>query len=58
MPWAVMTSAFHEAERLQQEDPERFDAIVTEAAVAEPELGTRDPLSVVTLYVYDQRVNT
>jgi hypothetical protein len=53
-----MTSAFHEAERLQQEDPERFDAIVTEAAVAEPELGTRDPLSVVTLYVYDQRVNT
>jgi hypothetical protein len=58
MPWAVMTSAYREAERLQQEEPEHFDAIVTEAVVAQPELGERDPLQLVTLYVYDQRVRT
>jgi hypothetical protein len=58
MPYSVMNSAFHEAERLQEEDSDRFDQIVSEAAVAEPELAGRDPLSLVTLYVYDQRVNT
>jgi len=52
-----MKSAFREAERLQQEEPDRFGAIVSEAAVAEPELEGKDPLSLVTLYVYDQRVN-
>jgi hypothetical protein len=58
MPWAVMTSSFREAERLQQEEPERFEAIVTEGTVAEPDLANRDALSLVTLYLYDQRVNT
>ena len=58
MPWAVMTSAYREAERLQHEEPEHFDAIVTEAVVAQPELEDRDPLQLVTLYVYDQRVRT
>jgi hypothetical protein len=58
MPWTVMTSAFREAERLQEDEPDRFGAIVTEATVAEPELAQRDPLSLVTLYVYDRRVNT
>lgn len=58
MAWTVMQSSFREAERLQHEEPERFDSIVTEATVAEPELAGRDPLSLVTLYVYDQRVNT
>jgi hypothetical protein len=58
MPWKVMDSSFREAERLQNEDPDRFDAIVSEGVVAEPELANRDALSVVTLYVYDQRVNT
>lgn len=53
-----MTSSFREAERLQQEEPDRFDAIVSEGIVAEPELESRDALSLVTLYLYDQRVNT
>lgn len=53
-----MTSSFREAERLQQEEPDRFDAIVSEGIVAEPELENRDALSLVTLYLYDQRVNT
>jgi hypothetical protein len=53
-----MNSAFREAERLQQDEPERFDAIVAEGTVAEPDLAEKDPLSLVTLYVYDQRVNT
>jgi hypothetical protein len=53
-----MNSACREAERLRQEEPEHFDAIVTEAVVAQPELGERDPLQLVTLYVYDQRVRT
>jgi hypothetical protein len=58
MPWKVMSSSFREAERLQQEEPERFEAIVSEGVVAEPELSQRDELSLVTLYLYDQRVNT
>lgn len=58
MPWSVMNSSFREAERLRQEEPERFDAIVTEGVVAEPDLEHRDALSLVTLYLYDQRVNT
>jgi hypothetical protein len=53
-----MNSSFREAERLRQEEPERFDAIVTEGVVAEPDLEHRDALSLVTLYLYDQRVNT
>jgi hypothetical protein len=52
-----MNSAFREAERLQHEEPDRFDAIVAEGTVIEPELAEKDPLSLVTLYVYDQRVN-
>jgi hypothetical protein len=58
MPYAIMSSAFREAERLHHEDPDRFKQIVTEATVAEPELATREPLSLVALWVYDQRVNT
>jgi hypothetical protein len=58
MSYTVMTSAFREAERLQTEERDRFDQIVAEATVAEPELAARDPLSLVTLWVYDQRVNT
>jgi hypothetical protein len=58
MPWKVMSSSFREAERLQAEEPERFEAIVSEGVVAEPELESRDALSLVTLYLYDQRVNT
>lgn len=58
MPWAVMNSACREAERLRQEEPEHFDAIVTEAVVAQPELRERDPLQLVTLWVYDQRVRS
>ncbi|MFL5961220.1 MAG: hypothetical protein ACJ75G_13280 [Gaiellaceae bacterium] len=58
MPWGVMNSSFREAERLQREEPERFDAIVAEGVVAEPDLANRDALSVVALYVYDQRINT
>lgn len=58
MPWTVMSSSFREAERLQQEEPDRFEAIVSEGIVAEPELEKRDALSLVTLYLYDQRVNT
>jgi len=53
-----MKSSFREAERLKQEEPDRFDAIVTEGTVAEPDLAEKDPLSLVTLYLYDQRVNT
>jgi hypothetical protein len=52
-----MTSAFREAERLRQEEPDRFDQIVSEATLAQPELTQRDPLSIVALWVYDQRVN-
>ena len=58
MPWAVMTSSFREAERLQEEEPDHFAAIVTEGTTAQPELAEKDPLSLVTLFVYDQRVNT
>lgn len=58
MAWTVMKSSFREAERLQQEEPERFDAIVSEGIVAEPDLADKDALSLVTLWVYDQRVNT
>jgi hypothetical protein len=58
MPWAVMKSSFREAERIQEEEPDRFTAIVTEGATAQPELAEKDPLSVVTLFVYDQRINT
>ena len=58
MPYAVMTSAFREAERLHAEDRERFNQIVTEATVAEPELAAREPLSLVAFWVYDQRVNS
>ena len=57
MPWTVMSSSFREAERLKQEEPEHFDAIVSEGIVAAPELAERDALSLVALYVYDQRVN-
>jgi hypothetical protein len=58
MPWATIKSSLHAAERLREEDPVRFDAIVSEAVVAEPELEGRDPLSLVTLYLYDQRIRT
>ena len=58
MPWKVMNSSFREAERLQQDEPERFDAIVAEGIVAEPDLAKRDATSLVALYVYDQRINT
>ncbi len=58
MPYSVMSSAFEEAERLQQEDPDRFNQIVSEASIAQPDLAERDALTLVTLYVYDQRVNT
>lgn len=58
MPYAVMASAFREAERLRTEDPDRFQQIVTEATVVEPELAAREPLSLVALWVYDQRINT
>jgi hypothetical protein len=40
------------------DEPDRFDAIVSEAAVAQPDLSGRDPLTLVTLYLYDQRVNS
>jgi len=53
-----MSSSLREAERLQQEEPDRFDAIVAEGRVAEPELAGEDEKSIVALYVYDQRVNT
>lgn len=58
MPWAVMASSFREAERLQQEAPEQFKAIVTEGTTAEPDLASQDELGLVALYLYDQRVNT
>jgi hypothetical protein len=58
VPWATIKSSLSAAERLREEDPERFDAIVSEAAVAEPELEGTDPLSLVTLYLYDQRIRT
>lgn len=58
MPWVTVKSSFDAAERLRDEEPERFDAIVTEAIVAEPELEGKDPLSLVTLHLYGQRVRT
>jgi hypothetical protein len=58
MPWTVMSSSLREAERLQREEPDRFDAIVTEGRVAEPDLAAQDEKSIVALWVYDQRVNT
>jgi hypothetical protein len=53
-----MSSSLREAERLQREEPDRFDAIVSEGRVAQPELSAEDAKSIVALYVYDQRVNT
>ena len=53
-----MTSAFREAERLRREEPDRFNAIVSEGTTVEPDLATQDELSLVALYVYDQRVNS
>lgn len=58
MPWITIKSTFHAAERLREEEPQRFDAIVSEAVVAEPDLEDKDPLSLVTLYLYDQRIRT
>lgn len=58
MPWTVMNSAFREAQRLQREEPDRFSAIVSEGTTVEPDLAAQDELSVVALYVYDQRVNS
>lgn len=58
MPWVTIKSALQAAERLREEEPERFNAIVAEATVAEPELEGKDPLSLVTLYLYDQRIRT
>lgn len=58
MPWATINSSLHAAERLREDDPERFAAIVAEAIVAQPELEGKDPLSLVALYLYDQRIRT
>jgi hypothetical protein len=58
VPWITIKSSFRAAERLREEEPQRFDAIVSEAIVAEPELEGKDPLSLVTLYLYDQRIRT
>jgi hypothetical protein len=58
VPWETIKSSLQAAERLRKEDPDRFDAIVSEALVAEPELEGTDPLNLVTLYLYDQRVRT
>ena len=58
MPWETIKSSLQAAERLREEDPERFDAIVAEGVVAQPELESKDPLSLVTLYLYDQRIRT
>jgi hypothetical protein len=58
VPWETIKSSLHAAERLREEDPERFDAIVSEGIVAQPELEGEDPLSLVTLYLYDQRIRT
>jgi hypothetical protein len=58
VPWETIKSSLQAAERLREEDPERFDAIVSEGIVAQPELEGKDPLSLVTLYLYDQRVKT
>lgn len=58
MPWITIKSIFNAAERLREEDRRRFDAIVSEAVVAEPELEDKDPLSLVTLYLYDQRIRS
>ena len=58
VPWITIKSSFHAAERLREEEPQRFDAIVSEAIAAEPELEGKDPLSLVTLYLYDQRIRT
>jgi hypothetical protein len=58
VPWVTIKSSLRAAERLREEDPERFAAIVSEAIVAEPELEGEEPLSLVALYLYDQRVRT
>jgi hypothetical protein len=58
VPWATIKSSLHAAEQLREEDPVRFDAIVAEATVAEPELEGTDALSLVALYLYDQRIRT
>jgi hypothetical protein len=58
VPWETINSSLHAAERLREDDPERFDAIVAEGIVAQPELEGRDPLSLVALYLYDQRIRT
>jgi hypothetical protein len=58
MPWVTIKSCLHAAERLREEEPERFDAIVAEGVVAEPELEGKDPLNLVALYLYDQRIRT
>jgi hypothetical protein len=58
VPWITIKSSLEAAERLRQAEPERFDAIVAEAVVAEPELEGKDPLSLVALYLYDERVRT
>jgi hypothetical protein len=58
MPWAAIKSSLQAAERLQEEEPDRFDAIVSEAIVADPELADQDPLNLVTLYLHEQRVRT
>jgi len=58
VPWATIKSSLRAAERLRDEEPERFESIVSEAIVAEPELEGKDPLSLVSLYLYDQRIRT
>ena len=58
MPWVTIKSCLQAAERLREQEPERFDSIVAEGIVAEPELEGTDPLSLVTLYLYDQRIRT
>jgi hypothetical protein len=58
VPWVTIKSSLDAAERLRDEDPERFDGIVSEATVAEPELAGEDPLNLVALYLHDQRVRT
>jgi hypothetical protein len=58
VPWVTIKSSLRAAERLRDEEPERFDAIVSEAIVAEPELEGKDPLSPVSLYLYDQRIRS
>jgi hypothetical protein len=58
VPWVTIKSSLHAAERLREEQPERFNAIVAEAIVAEPELEGADPLNLVSLYLYEQRIRT